>query len=148
MAPDIYRMPQGIPGAPTRESTTTIEPYPVADDAVVGRMGTFDSGVFRTINDGDPEDPEVPDDDILNVEGVAQGILVRSYPTRGGTHGDVLTRGYIAVANVSGTPAANAKVYITTAGAFSAKAAGNVLINATFQSAADEYGNVEIAYKV
>ena len=138
MAPDIYRMPQGIPGAPTRESTTTIEPYPVADDAVVGRTGTFDSGVFRTINDGD----------ILNVEGVAQGILVRSYPTRGGTHGDVLTRGYIAVANVSGTPAANAKVYITTAGAFSAKAAGNVLINATFQSAADEYGNVEIAYKV
>lgn len=61
----------------------------------------------------------------------------------------ILKRGYIAVANVDGTPAVGGQVYLTSAGALSATSSENTaLTGAVFAGTKDAEGLTEIAYNI
>ena len=163
MAAYLTRMPQGIAGDVTRQSIATIEPQLLDSSkpfAGFGLFGKIASNKFVPVEAGDSA-------------GVVYGILVRAYPSQGANASDplgtavpkttgvadVLRRGYISVKNNAGTAAIGGTVYIRVANAAAGKPIGGieaqsdssntiVVAGATFMSAADAGGNVEIAYNI
>ncbi|WP_423196783.1 Bacteriophage protein [Cupriavidus sp. H19C3] len=159
----LYRMASGIPGDISRQSQATVEsqifnsslPFPS-----YGVPGKIVSGKFVPVASGDAAT-------------VIYGLLVRPYPTTGGngseplgtatppTKGvaDVMRRGYMTVKNNAGTPALGGTVYVRVANAAAGKPIGGIeavadstntviMAGASFMSAADADGNVEIAFNI
>lgn len=159
----LYRMDSGIPGDISRKAQSTVEP--VALDGTnkftaYGLFGKIASGKFVPLGAGD-------------VAASAYGLLVRPYPTQGanpsdplgtavplGTGiGDCMRRGYMTVKLNAGTAAQAGQVYVRVAAAAAGKPIGGIeaaadstntiaITGATFMSAADASGNVEIAYNI
>lgn len=159
----LYRMPSGIPGAVTRQAVSTIEPA-ILDStnafSAFGLFGKLVAGKFVPIGAGDAASS-------------VYGLLVRPYPTQGASASDplgtavppttgvanVLRRGYMTVKLNSGTAALGGQVYVRVANAAAGKPIGGIeaaadgtntiaVTGATFMSAADASGNVEIAYNI
>ncbi|MFA9439411.1 hypothetical protein ACDA63_07220 [Uliginosibacterium sp. sgz301328] len=159
----VTRMPYGIPGDVTRQSTTTIEAQ-VFDSSnafsAYGLFGKISSNKFIPVGAGDAAT-------------AVYGLLVRPYPITGAnasdplgtsvppTKGvaDVLKRGYVAVKVNAGTAAINGAVYIRVANAAAGKPIGGIeaaadstntiaVTGAYFTGAADAGGNAEIAYNI
>jgi hypothetical protein len=159
-----FRMPFGIPGDISRASIATVEAQPFGATAFpsYGVPVKLVAGLV------------VP---ISAIGDAIYGILVRPFPTQGANASDplgtsvppttgianILRRGYITIFNnLNGTNAAApvGQVYIWAAasgaghiqGSFEAAATGGstttALIPATFMSAADASGFVEIAYNI
>lgn len=159
----LYRMPSGIAGDVTRPSVSTIEtqlldstlPFPG-----YGLFGKIASGKFVPIASGD-------------AAGTVYGALVRPFPTQGvnasdalgvsvpKTSGaaDVMRRGYMSVKLNAGTAALGGVVYVRVGAAATGKPIGGIeaasdstntiaVAGASFMSAADASGNVEIAYNI
>ena len=159
----LYRMPSGIAGDVTRASVSTIEtqlldstlPFPG-----YGLFGKIASGKFVPIASGD-------------AAGTVYGALVRPFPTQGvnasdalgvsvpKTSGaaDVMRRGYMSVKLNAGTAALGGVVYVRVGAAATGKPIGGIeaasdstntiaVAGASFMSAADASGNVEIAYNI
>ncbi|WP_043614267.1 hypothetical protein [Chromobacterium violaceum] len=156
----LYRMPSGIPGAVSRPSQSTIEPAmldPNNPFPSYGLFGKIVSGKLVPIGSGDTA---------ANV----YSLLVRAYPTNSGqdplgaatppTKGviDNMRRGYMTVKVNAGTAAQSGQVYVRVANAATGKPIGGIeaaadstntiAVNATFMSAADASGNVEIAFNI
>lgn len=159
----LYRMPSGIPGAISRQSVSTIEPALLDSTntfSAYGLFGKIVSGKFVPVGSGD-------------TASVVYGLLVRPYPTQGAnasdplgtavpkTSGpcDVLRRGYMTVKLNAGTAALAGQVYVRVANAAAGKPIGGIeaasdgsntiaINGATFMSAADASGNVEIALNI
>lgn len=165
----LKRMPAGIPGAPTRNEHSTIEPQVItpAGSAGVsltsyGQAGQIDAttGQFRMIAAADTD---------------AYGVLVRPYPTQNVNSTDglgvatppaqgpcnVLVRGYMMV-KLSGAAAAKkgGTVYVWYSASAGAHVQGNFEAAASggntlalpdkwyFTGPADAAGNVEIAVNI
>jgi len=155
----LYRMPGGIPGDNSRPSVATIEsvvldasnPFPV-----YGVPGKIVGGKFVPLAEGDEAS-------------VIYGMLIRAFPALGSemtnlmgprnSVGDVMRRGYTTVKLNAGTSALGGAVYVRVGAASAGKPVGGieaaadgtntvVLPGATFMSAADADGNVEIAYNI
>lgn len=155
----LYRMPSGIPGDNSRPSVATIEPVMLDSTnpfAVYGVPGKIAGGKFVPLAEGDPAT-------------VIYGLLVRAYPAMGSeitnlmgprnSVGDAMRRGYMTVKLNAGTSALGGAVYVRVGAASATKPIGGieavadstntvVLTGATFMSAADADGNVEIAYNI
>lgn len=159
----VYRMPQGIAGDVTRQSVSTIEAQMLDSTApfsAYGLFGKIAAGKFVPVGSGD-------------AASAVYGLLVRPYPTQGAnpsdplgtsvpkTSGaaDVLRRGYISVKLNSGTAALGGQVYVRVGAAATGKPIGGIeaaadstntiaVVGATFMSAADASGNVEIAFNI
>lgn len=158
----LYRMPSGIPGDVSRPSQSTIEPVPYGATAFAG-FGLFAkvvSGKIVPITTGD-------------TAAAVYGLLVRPYPTQGGSASDplgtstpptsgiadVMRRGYMTVKNNAGTAALNGQVYVRVDTAAAGKPIGGIeaaadgsntiaITGARFMHAADASGNVEIAFNI
>lgn len=159
----LYRMPSGIPGAVTRQGVATIESV-IHDQnnafSAFGLFGKLSGGKFVPLGAGDAAT-------------AIYGLLVRPYPTQGANASDplgtavpptigvanVLRRGYIAVKLNAGTAALGGQVYVRIANAAAGKPINGIeaaadgtntiaVAGATFMSAADASGNVEIAYNI
>lgn len=163
MATFLYRMPAGIPGDVTRASQSTIEPVVLnsaSPFASFGLFGKIVSNKFVPFGAGD-------------TNGVEYGLLVRPYPTTGGSGSDplgtstpptsgiadCLRRGYMTVKLNAGTAAKDGQVYVRVAAAAAGKPIGGIeaaadgsntvaITTAAFMGAADANGNVEIAYNI
>ncbi|WP_236209020.1 structural cement protein Gp24 [Pseudomonas tohonis] len=163
MSSFLYRMPAGIPGDVTRASQATIEPVVLnsaSPFAGFGLFGKIVSNKFVPFGAGD-------------TNGAEYGLLVRAYPTTGGSGSDplgtstpptsgiadCLRRGYMTVKNNAGTPAKDGQVYVRVAAAAAGKPIGGIeaaadstntvaITTATFMGPADASGNVEIAYNI
>lgn len=159
----LYRMPSGIPGAVSRPSQSTIEPAildPNNAFSAYGLFGKIASGKFIPVGAGDAAT-------------AVYGLLVRPYPTQGANASDplgsavpattgvtnILRRGYMTVKLNAGTAALGGQVYVRVANAATGKPIGGIeaaadstntiaITGATFMSAADASGNVEIAYNI
>ncbi len=158
----LYRMASGIPGVVSRPSQSTIEPAiqdPNNAFSAYGLFGKIASGKFIPVGAGDAAT-------------AVYGLLVRPYPTQGANASDplgaavpptsgvanVLRRGYMTVKLNAGTAALGGQVYVRVANAATGKPIGGIeaaadstntiAVNATFMSAADASGNVEIAYNI
>lgn len=159
----LYRMPAGIPGDVTRASQSTIEPVfldPTLPFAGYGLFGKIASGKFVPFGAGD-------------VSGADYGLLVRAYPTTGGSGADplgtstpptkgvadVLRRGYMTVRLNAGTASKDGAVYVRVAAAAAGKPIGGIeavadstntvaITIASFMGPADASGNVEIQYNI
>jgi len=155
-------MNAGVPGDVTRHESATVEPNIIDSNTpptVYGNPVKIVSGEVQPIGSGDAAA------DIY-------GLLVRPFPSNAGTDGlgtstpptsgmcDVLKRGYIVV-TLNGTTAAekNGVVYVRVGGADSTHPLGGieaasdstdtvVMANSYFTGAADESGNVEIAFNL
>lgn len=159
----LYRMASGIPGDISRQSQATVEPQ-IFDPALpfpgYGLFGKLAAGKFVPVASGD-------------TAAVIYGLLVRPYPTTGGsgseplgtatppTKGvcDVLRRGYMTVKNNAGTPALGGTVYVRVAAAAAGKPIGGIeaaadgtntvaVTGAIFMNGGDANGNVEIAFNI
>lgn len=159
----LYRMPSGIPGAITRASQSTTEPVlldPAQPFAGYGLFGKIANGKFVPIGTGD-------------TGAIQYGLLVRPYPTTGGSASDplgkatppakgiadALRRGYMTVKLNAGSAVKDGVVFVRVAGAAAGKPIGGIeaaadstntisISNATFMGPADASGNVEIAYNI
>jgi hypothetical protein len=161
----LYRMGSGIPGDITRQSIATVEPVPKDPATPFAGFGLFGkisgTGKFVPVGAGD-------------VAASIYGLFVRPFPTQGanasdplGTSvpstlgiADVLRRGYAnVVVNGAAAPAMGGTVYIRVATPAAGKPIGGieaaadgantiVVPTASFMSAADANGNVEIAYNI
>lgn len=159
----LYRMPAGIPGDVTRASQSTIEPVfldPALPFAGYGLFGKIAAGKFVPFGAGD-------------ANGADYGLLVRAYPTTGGSGSDplgtstppakgvadVLRRGYMTVKLNAGTASKDSQVYVRVATPAAGKPIGGIeaaadgantvaITIATFMGAADASGNVEIQYNI
>jgi len=160
----LYRMPSGIPGDVSRPSQSTIEPVfldPTNPFSGYGLFGKVVAGKFIPVGAGD-------------TAAVVTGLYVRPYPTTGGAASDPLgtstppqgygvgnrmRRGYMTVKLNAGTAALDSQVYVRVATPGSGKPVGGIeaaadstntiaITGATFMSAADASGNVEIAYNI
>lgn len=157
----LYRMPSGIPGDSSRPSQSTIEPG-ILNSALpfptYGVPGKVVSGKFVPIASGDAAT-------------VIYGLLVRPFPTNSSTDGvgvatpptsgvcDIMRRGYMTVKLNAGTAALGGVVYVRVGAATADKPIGGyeaaadstntvIMAGASFMSAADASGNVEIAYNI
>ncbi len=158
----LSRMPNGIAGDVSRQQGSTIESVQVDPNTPPTAYGQFCklvSGKLQPIASGDAASViygilvrPFP----FSNQSVSQGLGAGTPPTTGIV--DVLRRGYMTVVNKQGTPAKGGIVYvritadtgkavadIEAAGVDSGKC---VAVPATFQSAADANGNVEIAYNI
>lgn len=159
----LYRMPAGIPGDVTRASQSTIEPVfldPALPFAGYGLFGKIAAGKFVPFGAGD-------------ANGADYGLLVRAYPTTGGSGADplgtstpptkgvadVLRRGYMTVKLNAGTASKDSQVYVRVAAAAAGKPIGGIeavadstntvaITIASFIGPADASGNVEIQYNI
>lgn len=159
----LYRMPAGIPGDVTRASQSTIEPVfldPALPFAGYGLFGKIAAGKFVPFGEGD-------------ANGADYGLLVRAYPTTGGSGADplgtstppikgiadVLRRGYMTVKLNAGTASKDSPVYVRVAAAAAGKPIGGIeavadstntvaITIASFMGPADASGNVEIQYNI
>ncbi|WP_283149005.1 structural cement protein Gp24 [Silvimonas soli] len=159
----LYRMNSGIPGDVSRRQSATIESGFYDSGAAFpgyGLFGKIVSGKFDPIGAGDTA---------ANV----YGALVRPYPTTGLNASDplgtavpptsgvcnILRRGYMTVKNNAGTASLGSQVYVRVAAAAAGKPIGGIeaasdttntiaITGATFMSAADASGNVEIAFNI
>lgn len=159
----LYRMPAGIPGDVTRASQSTLEPVfldPALPFAGYGLFGKIAAGKFVPFGAGD-------------ANGADYGLLVRAYPTTGGSGTDplgtatpqakgvvdVMRRGYMAVKLNAGTAAKDSPVYVRVAAAAAGKPIGGIeaaadstntvaITIASFMGPADASGNVEIQYNI
>lgn len=157
----LFRMPSGIPGDISRQSQATVETVffdPANPFPAYGLFGKIANGKFVPIGAGDAAT-------------AVYGLLVRPYPTQSSqdpvgtstppTKGpaDALRRGYMTVLLNAGTAALDSQVYVRVAAAAAGKPIGGIeaaadgtntiaITGATFMSAADASGNVEIAYNI
>lgn len=159
----VYRMPYGIPGDLTRQSSSTIESQifdPANAFSAYGLFGKIASGKFIPVGAGDAAT-------------AVFGMLVRPFPITGSNGSDplgtavpptsgvanVLKRGYINVKVNAGTASVGSAVYIRVAAAAAGKPIGGieaaadstntiVVAGAYFTGAADASGNAEIAYNI
>lgn len=159
----LYRMPSGIPGAVTRQGVATIEPAILDSSNAFSAFGLFGklvAGKFVPLGAGDSAT-------------AIYGLLARPYPTQGANASDplgtavpptsgvanVMRRGYMAVKLNAGTAAMGGQVYVRVGNAAAGKPIGGIeaatdgtntiaVTGATFMSAADASGNVEIAYNI
>jgi len=159
----LYRMPSGIAGDVTRASISTIETQVLNSAAAFSAYGLFgkiSSGKFVPVGASD-------------VAASVYGILVRPFPTAGGSGSDplgtstpatsglanVLRRGYINVTVNAGTAAVGGTVYVRVANASTGKPIGGIeavsdttntiaVPGASFMSAADASGNAEIGFNI
>ncbi len=157
-----YRMPAGIPGDITRKDSAIVEPNIIDEDTpptVYGNPVKIVDGLVQPIESGD-------------IAADVYGLLVRPFPTNSsqdplGTSTppesgpcDVLKLGYMSVKLNNTTAAAKgAAVYVRVAdgtvdhpiGGIEAAADGGdcvALAKAYFTGAADESGNVEVAFNL
>ncbi len=159
-----FRMPFGIPGDISRPGIATVEaqPFGATPFTAYGVPVKLVGGLVLPIT---------------AIGDAIYGILVRPFPTQGVNASDplgtsvpptvgianILRRGYLTILNNNNAvnaAVAAAQVYIWAAatsgnhvqGGFEAAASGGntttALIPATFMSAADSNGNVEIAYNI
>ena len=164
----LKRMPAGIPGNPTRNEHSTIEPQMITPNGTTGAPNAYGvagqidatSGQFRLINSSDTD---------------AYGVLVRPYPTSNVNTSDglgvsppplsgpcnVMVRGYIMV-KLRGATAAKkgGTVYVWFAASSGAHVIGGFEAGATggstlalpdkyyFTGPADADGNCEIAVNI
>jgi len=159
----LYRMPSGIPGDISRLSAATVEPVlldPANPFSAFGLFGKIAAGKFIPIGAGD-------------AASATYGLYVRPYPTTGGAAsdplgtstppasgiGNAMRRGYMTVKLNAGTAAFGGQVYVRVAAAAAGKPIGGIeaaadstntiaITGATFMSAADASGNVELAYNI
>lgn len=159
----LYRMPQGIPGAITRQSQSTIQAEVLNPSLPFASFGIPVKTASGKI---------VP---FAGSETAADlfGFLVRPFPTQGanasdplgtavpktsGT-GDVLRRGYMTVHVNAGTASPKSAVYVRIAAAAAGKPIGGIeaaadgsntvaLTGVYFSDAADANGNAEIEYNI
>lgn len=156
MADYAFNMPCGIPGSVSRPANATLEPGFVGKSPIViGAPVKLVAGEFAPLVGGETGA------DIY-------GFLVRRYPAVtladesgqalavAGSQQDVLRRGYITVRLKTGSAVKGGPVYIRVS-ADGAKILGDVeaaagdglfAIAAIFMGAADQNGNVEIAYNI
>lgn len=161
MAAFLYRMGSGVAGDISRRAVSRVEPQlqsSATPFAQYGLFGKMNAGKFVPLTGGE-------------AVGALYGALVRSYPTNSGTDPlgtgtpsaaniavDVLRSGYMTVKCNAGTPVVGGQVFVRVAAASGAKVLGGVEAtadatntvtpNATFMSAADANGNVEIAFNI
>lgn len=160
----LYRMNNGIAGDVTRQSVATIETQMLDSTAPFSAYGLFgkvnSNGKFAPVGSGD-------------AASAVYGVLVRPFPTQGanasdplGTSApkttgpaDVLRRGYISVKLNAGTATLGGSVYVRVASASTGKPIGGIeaaadstntilVAGASFMSAADASGNVEIGFNI
>lgn len=159
----LYRMPSGIAGDITRQSLATVESQVLNSSlpfAGYGLFGKVASGKFVPITTGD-------------AAGAVYGLLARPFPTQGANASDplgtsvpatsgvanVLRRGYMNVTLNAGTAALGGAVYVRVATPGTGKPIGGIeavsdstntilVAGASFMSAADASGNVEIGFNI
>lgn len=139
------RMPAGIPGRVTRKSGVTLESVLLGAAMPFGTPGKIVNGALVPLAESDAAD-------------AVYGFLASPYPTQSSGTGfgageapantvqSVMRRGYMTVRLGSGTAAKNAPVHLLPSGL--GGTGGKALANCTFSGAADEAGNVEIAYNI
>lgn len=161
----IYRMPAGIAGDVTRHESAKIEPQQMDESYPVTQFGVpvkMTSGKIRPMALTDTEQP--------------YGFLVRPFPSQAGNANsplgtavapdatkicDILVSGYMTVDCQNGSPAKNGTPYYRKTdtspdlliGGVEVVSGGNsseltAITGARFMGAADDDGNVEIAFNV
>lgn len=159
----LKRMPQGIPGDISRQSIATVEAQilnsglPFASFGIPGKIVAGKFVPVAAVADG----------------AKVYGLLVRPFPVTGANASDplgtsvpqisgaanILRRGYMTVKNNAGVAALGGQVYVRVQnaaggqpiGGIEAAAAGGdceAIPGASFMSAADTTGNVEIGYNI
>lgn len=159
----LTQVPMGFPGQLTRMDSQTVESYtmdPVTPPTVYGQFVKLIAGKLQPLASGD-------------VASVITGVMLYGVPTQSASNGfgaalppaygivDVLRRGFVAVALVSGTAVKGGPVFVvTTAGtgfpvgsivtqAVPATGVAAVQVNDTFfEGVADASGSVEISYNI